>query len=174
VREGKGRVFGREAGNELVYRDVTFRLRSLHVACDSYVQLERVLRNAHMLGLCGETVQAVMSDDRADRPNPLQLARSGDNCGEASKLSFVGGGIEVPPCLSLLSQALPREAPNADDQELSLACTRLAIRTPNHSPRQQQSQAGQSPDLPGPDLLPPSRAAVRSCSPARGDHAALP
>jgi hypothetical protein len=102
VREGKGRVFGREAGNELVYRDVTFRLRSLHVACDSYVQLERVLRNAHMLGLCGETVQAVMSDDRADRPNPLQLARSGDNCGEASKLSFVGGGIEVPPCLSLL------------------------------------------------------------------------
>jgi len=36
------------------------------------------------LGVCGGAVQAVMSDDRADRLNDLQLAVGGGNCGEAS------------------------------------------------------------------------------------------
>ena len=59
---------------------------------------------------CGETTLrsghcCMMSDGRAFDLNALQLAVSGDMCGEASKLSgaarsFVGV-VEVPPCLSL-------------------------------------------------------------------------
>ena len=139
--------------------------------------IHTVASNAHMWRDQGQTTMrpghcCMMSDDRAYSLNALQLAVSGDRCGEARPSSLSRGRcVEVPPCLSLSPTIDQRQASDADRQtNRSLLSISLALSWPytNAQPLQHHhSQAGQSPDHPpGPDLLAPSSCTARTHAPA--------
>ena len=80
-------------------------------ACWALVVIQHVLPSAsnkdHTVACSDQTTMrpghwCMMSDDRASSLNALQLAVSGDRCGEARPSSLSRGfSVEVPPCLSL-------------------------------------------------------------------------